>query len=1055
MQLRRLLAGVAVCVVLFSGNTLAQVTTGTILGAVSDSTGAVIPGANVTIRNVETGISRTSTTDMAGRYRAPQLGVGTYEVTAEATGFQTIVRSGITLTVGREAVVDFSLQVGAVAERITVTGEAPLVETTTSSVSQVMEGDAIREIPLNGRSFDELALLQPGVLLTRESQTSTSYGQTNRYISMSGSRANANVVLLDGTNINAFWNRGGGGAAGQQLGIDAIREFRLITSTFSAEYGRSAGGVMNVVTRSGTNELHGSAFEFLRNSAMDARTFTDFLVKEPPPFKRNQFGATLGGPIVRDRTFYYGAWEGLRQRTSDSQRDFVPSNLARGGTLPGGKVTVASAVQPYLALYPSPNGPDQPDGTAEYNFTSRQTADEDFFQIRIDHQMSQNHSLFGRYTFDNTNIFNSGGLAIYSDTARTRNQYLTLNYTAILSPTVLNSARFGFNRSYASGETAEEPAILRFGATRAIGQVSVSGVASLGFGATATPYEIVHNLFEYSDDVSIATGRHSLKFGGMAGRIRDKYEHYYQVNGQYIFRTLSDFLQNRPTSVRFGLPGSDPVAYWRQMIYGFYVQDDLQATNRLTLNLGLRYEFVTNPINVNVAHNNMVANVPDLLRDTNFSLTDRVFRNNPSLKNFGPRFGFAWDVFGNGRTAVRGGAGIVYEPIMQHYYTFQTSFSPLTNIVLQTTPRPTFPNPLVGLPTPKSSDFSIAEAMDYNYCCPPQVIQISLTVQQELPGQMGMTLGYVGSKGTHTQYSSVYNIPWTVKDATGYRVPRTAGQPPPPRRNPNLGATSIDFAGGNSFYSAFQFSLQKRPSYGLSYGISYTWSKNMDAQSGVRSREVGGGGTNIQNPDCLACNWAVSDYDRRHVFSLNSNYELPIGSNRVVNLTGIADKLFGGWQISNVLRMTSGLPLTANVTFDRVGNYGEGYYLQLRPDLKPGYSNNPMIDDAIWNGAGFLQYIDLNAFQLQPEGYFGNIGRNTIFGPGNITWDIALVKKVSFGEGKDLQFRAEFFNVPNLVNLGTPNMTIYSAASGQFARAGQVRSTGDPRKIQLGLKFTF
>ncbi|MBI4464390.1 MAG: carboxypeptidase regulatory-like domain-containing protein, partial [Acidobacteria bacterium] len=270
MQLQRFFWTVLVCVFLEGGVLLAQVTTGTILGAVSDSTGAVIPGATVTVRNVETGISRTITTDAAGRYRVPQLGVGSYEVTAETAGFQTVVRSGITLTVGREAVVDFALQVGAVSEKITVTGEAPLVETTTSSVSQVMPGESIRELPLNGRSFDELALLQPGVFLTRESSTSTSYGQTNRYISMSGSRANANVVLLDGTNINAFWNRGGGGAAGQQLGVDAIREFRLITSSFSAEYGRSAGGVMNVITRSGTNELHGSAFEFLRNNALDA-----------------------------------------------------------------------------------------------------------------------------------------------------------------------------------------------------------------------------------------------------------------------------------------------------------------------------------------------------------------------------------------------------------------------------------------------------------------------------------------------------------------------------------------------------------------------------------------------------------------------------------------------------------------------------------------------------------------------------------------------------------------------------------------------------------------
>ena len=349
---------------------LGQVTTATISGTVSDSTGAVIPGATVTVRNVETGISRTVTTSTEGRYAALQLGLGGYVVTAETAGFQTMVRAGITLTVGREAMVDFTLQVGAVAETVTVTGEAPLVETTNSAVTSLVEGGTIREIPLNGRSFDQLVLLQPGVFLARPAAGGVpGFAQSTAWFSVAGSRPTQSITLLDGTNINSFFYRAGSGVGGRNLGVDAIREFRLLTNNYSAEYGRTNGAVINVVTRSGGNALHGSAFEFLRNAALDAKNFFDDPNEPTPHFVRNQFGGSIGGPIVQDRTFFFGVYEGLRDRLGVTRVAFIPSMAARQGILPNKTVTVDPVVEPFLALFPVPNGPEiGGGGSTAHNF---------------------------------------------------------------------------------------------------------------------------------------------------------------------------------------------------------------------------------------------------------------------------------------------------------------------------------------------------------------------------------------------------------------------------------------------------------------------------------------------------------------------------------------------------------------------------------------------------------------------------------------------------------------------------------------------------------------
>ena len=430
-----------------------QVTTGTISGAVRDQSGAVLPGAGVTIRNVETGITRRIAADEQGRYRVPQLPLGNYEVEAEASGFSTEVRQGITLTIGREAVVDFSLNVGQVAERVVVEGEAPLVQTTTSEMGALVDNKKIRDLPLNGRSFEQLALLQPGVVVYAVASRELQFGSGVKF-SVSGSRAYSNLFLLDGTDINDQADFTPGSAAGVVLGVETLREFSVLTNTYSAEYGRKAGGIINAVTKSGGNEIHGNAFYFHRNDNFDARNFFNTVSFAKPEFKRNQFGGTAGGPIRKDHTFFFGGYEGLRERLGLSNLTVVPTAPVHQGLVQNRttgqfeNVGVDPRVRPYVDLFPLPNGRDFGDGTADFFSSPSKPTREDNFSVRLDHQISENDSLFGRYTFDDAEVFIPEKIPTFGTGLVSRYQYVTVEEKHIFSPSVLNVLRLGYNRSF-------------------------------------------------------------------------------------------------------------------------------------------------------------------------------------------------------------------------------------------------------------------------------------------------------------------------------------------------------------------------------------------------------------------------------------------------------------------------------------------------------------------------------------------------------------------------------------------------------------------------------
>ena len=848
-----------------------------------------------------------------------------------------------------------------------------------------------------------------------------------------------------------------------------IREFRLLTNNYKAEYGRTNGAIINVVTRSGTNEIHGSAFEFLRNSALDAKNFFDRAEDPIPPFRRNQFGASIGGPIAPDRTFFFGVYEGLRDRFGVTNLAFVPSKEARQqGILrerDGSFRTVTvnhEVMDPFLDLYPAePNGPLIGGGIQEHVSTATQPTGQNFWQVRLDHQISQKHSIFGRYTQDRahmTSPFNSSPVLGFPKSANSASYFSTLQWTAIVSPTMLNTARVGYTRTGHVGLAAEEPEFMRFHPSyKRVGLIDTGGLSYLGTGSWANNSVTLRNSFQYSDDVTISRGSHTLKFGGLVERFRDFFFYEYQVTGFHIFTHMDPFLEGKPLIFIGALPGADPSAYWRQWLYAFYAQDDWRVNSRLTLNLGLRYEPITQATNANKRLDGQFGVAADPVHDTGFSLVRSPFRNNPTLRNIAPRFGFAWDVSGNGKTAVRGGFGMSYEPMLAHLFTFWVDAPPLLRNV--TLFFPSFPDPFAGgLPT--TTVFGTNQPTDYNTTASPSVMQYNLSIQRQLPGEMAFQMAYVGSLGRHLGLGRDANYAPTTVLPNGRLgvLPENFRQ----RRNPNFGNLGLRFFEGNSSYSSLQMSLNKRLRRGFMMTLNYTWSKSIDDFSSIRIGESGGNRKqDIQIADCRICERGLSDFDRRHVFNASYSYELPIGR----DLTGVAGKLLGGWGVSGIVTFNSGLPTSPTLFFDRAAGLWAGVINAVRPDLIAGRNSNPT--SGVTAGCAGVpagqklrdpaRWYDPCSWELQPQGVFGNAGRNTIIGPGLTNFDFSLIKHTRWGENKNLEFRAEFFNIFNHPNFFEPDPNVFNSASGVVNPiAGRVSFTGTTsRQIQLGLKFTF
>jgi carboxypeptidase family protein/TonB-dependent receptor-like protein len=1037
----------------------AQVTTGTISGVVQDPSGGVSPGVAITVRNLDTGAARTVTTDPRGSYTAPNLSLGNYEVQAQQSGFQTEIRNGITLTVGREVVINFALKVGQISDKITVTSEALLVESTTATLSSLVDERTIRDLPLNGRSYDQLALGQPGVVSMGAGQAAPAFDfGTGTRFSVTGSRAYANSFLLDGTNINDHANGTPGGAAGTNLGVDGIREVKIITNLSTAEYGGSSGGVISAVTRSGTNTVHGSAFEFLRNSALDSPGYFDGGVV--PPFRRNQFGGALGGPIKKDKTFFFGAYEGLRQGLGTTGTAIVPTALAKQGILPTSTVRVNSIVQPFVNLYPDPNGRDFGDGTAEYVSSPTITTNEDYFMIRVDHQISDKMRVFGRYSLDKDTqvIPNFGGLPIFSEHDVARRQYSTFQISNILRPALVNSLRLSYNRTYQLfDDLPNKPLGPEFSfipgqsmGTIMLGSTTGGSNALNPLGVdNGAPRDYKYNLFQWGDDLTLNKGRHTFKVGADLRRLQDNAITAASPRGVYTFDNFVSLLEAIPSAdVGFAAPklGSSSYRGFRETMAGVYAQDDFKMTQRLALSLGLRYEVMSDPTEVN----GKMANLLNPLDPTITVLRDHFFT--VGKKDFEPRAGLAWQLNQRGTTVLRAGFGMFHDHILPYSYSAFGSIEP-PFYVLQTASSPSFPDgykQLTQQSPPRAFAFppSNKEPVKNSY---------SFSLQHQVMKDTLFEVAYLGSESHHLQTVGEQNTPVRTY-VNGQPTFPAKGNVQNLRVNQNFGSVAASTFSADANYNALQVTLKRRSSRGLQYQAFYTYAKSLDTKSTIAGGESQQETATQLDPLNRRRDYGRSAFDAKRNFVFNTTYPFPFRfQQKAVGM------ILGGWTVNGVGTFRAGEPFTERVGFNR-SRTGDRFPPD-RPNLNPGFSNDPTHGITL-GCAGVAPgqrlgtpdlYYDPCAFSLPAAGTFGNLGRNTLTGPGLSDVDASVEKVFQPRERISMQFRVEVFNMFDRANFNIP-------VSGAFAGTDRVGSAGrinrtitspGARVIQFGLKVIF
>ena len=1069
MFVRKVCWTVLFCLSVLTGMAAAQVTTGSISGNVKDSAGAVLPGVSIKLTNTDTGVMRTVISDEVGRYNAPQLPLGGYEIAAELPGFQTALRRGVTLTIGRQAVVDFTLQVGSVAQEVTVTAEAALVTTTNATISYLVDDKKIRDLPLNGRNFTQLALMAPGVvpIIEHLSRNDVSGGHGLK-MSIGGAQSTQNSFLMDGQDVTDYSGQTPGSVAGTNLGIDAIREFTITTNNYSTEYGLVAGGVMNVVTNSGTNTLHGSGFEFLRNSALDAKNYFDPANQKIPAFKRNQFGGVVGGPIKKDKLFFLGSYEGLRERLGLTYNTPVPNARAHQGYLPINGVEqfigVHPAVQAMMNLYPLSNGPDNGDGTAQFINSPIQPSTENYVLGRIDAQLSDKNSLYGRYVFDQADVVRPGQLGIYGTTKHGRNQYFQLGLTRVISPSWINETRAGVNRTfgnfgavYFKDVPVSQLSVLSGRNLASIWDILSPSIPTSDGVFIETPRRFTNSVIELADNVSYLRGSHSFKFGGIFKNYLANPKNNRNYMGTILFPSVRDFMTGTPSQI-LGQIVDSQLSY-HQFLFGWFVQDDIKLNRRLTLTIGLRHEFTTSP---SERYDRAVS--MKSVFDSGPTFGQPLFV--PHKDNFAPRVGLAWDPFGDGKTSVRAGAGIFQEQLVPSVLRY--TYAQIPNVTRSFT----LLAPGTGVVKVDPNTVPPSAATGLNYQPDPSVperIQWSLNIQREIVSGTTASVAYVGSRGEHLQYNPGINMftptcwPSNCTDSASYFFPGGT-----PRINPRFTTINAHRWDGNSYYHSLQANVTRRFSNGLQYQGSYTWSRNLDTAatsfaSGVVSLNAGG----PQNPFYMRAEKGLSPIDPRQQFNSNVTYDLPFAK----NARGIAKTIASGWQSSLIVSLRGGVPF--NIASGYVGTDGlgrsrsgfsQGANAADRPNLAPGATIHTSGTTAGCQGVAAgtklgtpSLWFDPCVFILPPAGTFGNLAKNAVIGPGFANVDFALKKQFDITERQNLQFRAEFFNVLNHPNFGNMITPIFAGSTGaRNGSAGRIIDTATTsRQIQFALRLSF
>jgi len=1098
---------VLACVVLSCISLSAQQITGNIRGTVTDPSGAVIRGAVVTARQAETGLSRVTTTDRDGNYILLELPVGHYRLQVSAKGFREHVQDGITLNVNETASVSPHLAVGSEKQQVVVSADAQLIEPTVTSMGKVVQQQELEDLPLNGRNFAQLGLLQPGVVpLTPGIAEAGGSLRNGQAYAVNGQRPESNNFLIDGANnIN-----GVDGGFVLKPPVDAISEFRIITHSANAEFGGSLGSTTNVITRSGTNQLHGTLWEFLRNDAFDA---TNYFAQTQEPLKQNQFGAAAGGPIKKDKAFIFGFYEGFRNSQGVSALTTVPSVKQRAGDFselcpegftngfcnnPGNQLFNIFANAPYpdnqvpsgqfnpvsqnlLPFFPLPNA-----GTNLFATTQILRNDTDQFGIKVDDYLNPRNTLNFSYMFfqlSQLSPLSPGGASVpgFPVAENQRAQSFVAQDTHAFSPSLIAVGRFSFLRNkflFGEAQNHEPPSSLGFQYTPSLDVsagppfIQVSGYTLVGNPITG-PRDTYENVFDYSGSLSWVRGKHALKFGGGYQHQQINVLQGIATNGFFVFApfpvtdAFASFLTGQPVVFLQGI--GDFSRNIRGNSANGYVQDTYKVTSRFTINAGLRYEL---PVPSTEIHNRVSLFEPGkqstVMPDAPAGLLYPGDSGVPAgliptdYKAFAPRVGIAWDPSNNGKTLITSAYGIFYEP----YYTGQGGplQAPISAPPYLGTPQvslPNFADPFNGNP-PAPGTFS--KPLTNLTLSPtlklPYTQDWDLNLQQSFANDWLFEIGYVGTKGTR--------LPRFIEGNPAVFVPGTTvdGQPISNSSNADQrrlysGCTLADspsscqysstgeIAGiANSSYNALETSLRKRFSHGLSFLLSYTWSKAIDDVSsfnitGSAAKPVAGENDLAQNPFDLGAERGPSLFDARHRFVGSYVWTLPFW-NHPQNWYQSA---LGGWQLNGIATLMSGTPFTV---FDSNDVAAQGSAPEItgfsaqRPNLVGNPNNGPRTVNE-WLNSSALQRLDPTA----NAGQFGTEGRNVNIGPGYANWDFATLKNFKVTESKQFQFRAELFNILNRTNFFLPDCDISSPTFNHILAAGT------PRQVQFALKFMF
>jgi hypothetical protein len=1051
-----------------------------ISGIVTDSTGAVIVGATVKVRNTETGVTRTLVSDSAGRYEASLLAVGKYELTAEQTGFRTESRTGITLSLGQHATLDVTLSVGGVQQSVDVEGTALDLAVTTADFSGLVGETQVKNLPLNGRSYDQLLTLNPGVV-NYTSQRSGGIGTSNSVVgnmfSASGRRPQENLYILNGVEFTSASevNNTPGGTSGQLLGVDAVSEFAIVKDAYGAEYGNRPGAQVNIVTSSGTNQLHGNAYEYLRNSALDARN--PFDQAQIPNFERNVFGGSLGGPIKKDKTFLFGNYEGFRQVLGLSDVTLVPDATSRAAAV--------ASVQPLLNLWPIANGPELltstggQSGIAEAFTSPHQHIREDFGTARIDQIFSDKDSLAGVYTVDDSQSHSPTTNPYSTVDIFLREQVASLSETHIFSPNVLNKATIGFSRgafyfnSGVTGTAASVPTawidttgVKVPGAVVVGGGTTLNGASQITNGGTnaGSNLNVVRNLFTATDQVSITHGKHLFNFGVWFERLQSNDSLVQDQYGQISFSSLQTFLAGTvSTYTSLGPPSSTftpsytglvtPLS-WRSLEGALFAEDAIKLTPSLELNLGFRAEFTNGWNEAYGRASNYAFDATGLLQ-TQPVVGNSAFSKNNAKFLPAPRVGIAWSPFGSKKTVIRAGAGLYYALIDSLSYRMDQN-GPYNTVDAAKAAVP-LATILAGGTGPVTGQKVIPSGVQPDLKT-PTVISYDFKIQQQIFSNTTLSVGYVGSHGYHEMLSIDANVPSNVVICPASPCPAsypaglyfyyTSTAAPltgtPALANPAVANTTHWFSQGVSSYNGLEVDVNHNFSHGLQFRGVYTFSKALDDGDSMNTSVATNSPAFASNP--LQADYGRASFDIRHLATINATYDLPFGRKNATGENSWLNTVIGNWQISGIETLLSGLPFTPQLSYNP-SNDGDTRN-PVRPSLNPNFTG-----PIILGGPG--RYFDPNAFIAPLANTYGNAPRNFLQGPGIAETDLSLAKKFLLTEKFNLQFKAEFFNLFNRTNLNNPNpVVLTSATSGPSPTAGVITSTStSSRQVQFGLKL--